>query len=268
MPRISIVVPVYNAEKYIAETLDSILEQSFIDFEVHVVDDCSSDGSATIVQIYCELDRRFHYHRSPSNFGGPAGPRNLGIAASSGEFIAFCDADDVWVKHKLEIQLGVADATGAAVVCAAIRDFVNGDPLPHFEKPELPIATTEVSHRRLLLKNWIALSSVLVRRSALTAAGPFNTAKTHIAVEDYDMWLRITGAQERIVRVGDPLVHYRKLPTSISASKTMMIRKALNVIGEDYRRRKKARWFHLVRPVHWLLYVGTSAWMRVVRREL
>lgn len=268
MPRISVVVPVYNAEKYIAETLDGIAAQSFYDFDVHVVDDCSTDGSAAIVETWCERDARFHYHRSPSNFGGPAGPRNLGIAASTGEFVAFCDADDIWVPHKLETQLAVAEASGAAVVSAVIRDFADGDPLPEFEKPVPPIPTTGISHAKLLLKNWIALSSVVARRSALAAAGPFNPAKTHVAVEDFDMWLRITGMGGKVVRVGVPLVHYRKSPTSISASKTMMIRKALNIIGEDYERRGKGGLFRAIRPVHWLLYVGTSAWMRAARREL
>lgn len=268
MPRISVVVPVFNAEKYIADTLEGIVEQSFADFEVHVVDDCSTDGSAAIVHAWCARDPRFHYHRSPSNFGGPAGPRNLGISASAGEFVAFCDADDIWAPHKLEVQLAVAEATGAAVVSAVIRDFADGDPLPHFEKPQPPIPTTGISHAKLQLKNWIALSSVLAQRSALVAAGEFNPAKTHVAVEDFDMWLRITGMGGKVVRVGVPLVHYRKLPTSISASKSMMIRKALNIIGEDYTRRGKGGLFRAIRPLHWLLYVGTSAWMRAVRREL
>jgi teichuronic acid biosynthesis glycosyltransferase TuaG len=268
MPRISVVVPVYNAEKYIGETLDSIAAQTFSDFDVHVVDDCSTDRSATIVQAYCDLDKRFHYHRSPTNFGGPAGPRNIGVSVSTGEIIAFCDADDVWVPHKLETQLSVVDVHRAAVVCSAIRDFADGDALPIFPKPDFPVSISEITHARLLLKNWIALSSVIVRRSALTAAGEFNQGKTHIAVEDFDMWLRITGMGGQVVRVRAPLVHYRKLPTSISASKSMMIRKALNIIGEDYARRGTAGLFSVIRPLHWFLYVGTSAWMRAVRREL
>ncbi|HEV7234393.1 MAG TPA: glycosyltransferase [Sphingorhabdus sp.] len=268
MPRISVIVPVYNAERYIGETLQAITSQSFSDFDVHVVDDCSTDGSADIVREFCTQDSRFHYHRSPSNFGGPAGPRNLGIAASTGEIVAFCDADDVWVPHKLEVQLDAAERTGAAVVCAAIRDFVDGAALPDFAKPQLPAAVTKITHSRLLLKNWIALSSVVVRRSWLDKVGPFNPAKSHVAVEDFDMWLRITAMGGEVVRVTAPLVHYRKLPTSISASKSMMIRKALNVIGEDYARRNRDTLFTLIRPAHWLLYFGTSAWMRAVRREL
>lgn len=268
MPQVSIVVPVYNAEKYIAETLTSIARQSLVDFDVHVVDDCSTDGSAKIVQQFCAQDARFYYHRSPRNFGGPAGPRNLGIDKSAGEYIAFCDADDLWAPFKLELQLAIAKESGADIVSAVVRDFNDGEEPAPFDRPQGEVLLTEIGHDRLLLKNWIALSSVVGRRASLLAAGPFNTERTHIAVEDFDMWLRITGRGGRVVRIGTPLVHYRKLPTSISASKRMMVRKALNVIGEDYRRRGKGGLFGLLRPVHWILYVGTSAWMRAVRREL
>ncbi|MBF0665151.1 MAG: glycosyltransferase family 2 protein [Brevundimonas sp.] len=268
MPQISVVVPVYNAEKYIADTLASIAAQTFGDFDVHVVDDCSTDGSSVIIRRFCEQDSRFHYHRSPSNFGGPAGPRNLGIAGSEGDYVAFCDADDLWAPHKLEVQLAVAKESGADVVSAIARDFPDGESPKPFRKPVGPIPLGTVSHGMLLLKNWISLSSVLVRRSALAAAGPFNTARSHIAVEDFDMWLRITAGGARVVRVGVPLVHYRKVQTSISARKTMMIGKALNVIGEDYARRGKAPHYAILRPVHWILYLGTSVYMRVLKREL
>lgn len=266
--QVTVVVPVYNAEKYILETLESIAQQSFRNFSAVIVDDCSKDGSAAIVEAFCKRDTRFRYLRSSANFGGPAGPRNMGVAASSSPWVAFCDSDDVWVPHKLEVQLDVALATGADVVASGVRDFNDGEAMPVFDVPAKPAPSQIIAHPRLLLKNWIALSSVLVRRDALDAAGPFNEAKTHIAVEDFDMWLRITGQGMMIRRVMAPLVHYRKLPTSISASKTMMVRKALNIIGEDYARRGRAHSFGILRPVHWILYIGTSAWMRGVRRKL
>jgi len=268
MPQVSVIVPVYNAEKYIYETLASIADQTFKDFDVHVVDDCSKDESAAIIERFCKQDHRFHYHRSPSNFGGPAGPRNLGIAKSSGEYVAFCDADDLWARHKLEVQMGVASDSDAAVVSAIARDFPDGTVPKPFKRPEGRVSLSKVSHGALLLKNWINLSSVLIRRSVLAAAGPFNAAQSHIAVEDFDMWLRVTGRGATVLRVGVPLVHYRKVATSISARKIMMVGKALNVIGEDYARRGKSGVFACLRPVHWLLYLGTSVYMRVLKREL
>jgi teichuronic acid biosynthesis glycosyltransferase TuaG len=268
MPQVSVIVPVYNAEKYIAETLVSIATQTFDDFDVHVVDDCSTDGSADIARRFCEADQRFHYHRSMSNFGGPAGPRNLGIAQSSGDYVAFCDADDLWAPHKLELQLRVLENSAAEIISALVCDFPDGEAPEPFRRPAKHVPLSTITHSQLLLKNWIALSSVLVRRTSLIAAGPFNTARSHIAVEDYDMWLRITARGGGAVRIGVPLVHYRKVPASISANKFEMMRKVLNVIGEDYARRGRVKRYVVLRPLHWLLYLSISAWMRVVRREL
>jgi teichuronic acid biosynthesis glycosyltransferase TuaG len=267
-PQVSVIVPVFNAEAYVIETLASIQAQTFMDFDVHVIDDCSTDNSGDLIKAFCSLDQRFVYHRCDKNHGGPAGPRNVGIANSTGAFVAFCDSDDLWVPHKLEIQLDVITRPDVAIVCAAIRDFTDSKSIRMFPRPSLPVEVREISHAKLLLKNWIAMSSVMVKRSAFAAIGQFNTAKSHIAVEDFDMWLRMTSARQRIVRIAIPLVHYRKLPTSISASKSMMIRKALNVIGEDYARRGQGVNFRIIRPFHWLLYVGTSGWMRAIRREL
>lgn len=268
MPRISVIVPVFNAEKYIAATLSSIAVQSFSDFDVYIIDDCSTDGSAAIIQNFCATDQRFKYYRSPSNFGGPAGPRNIGVERSIGQFVAFCDADDLWAPFKLEVQLRIAEACGADVVSALTKDFKDGDEIEPLQLPPGTIPLAPITHRKLLLKNWIALSSVMVNRKALLAAGVFDTSRAYIAVEDFDMWLRITAQGGAIVKIDMPLVHYRRSPSSISADKHMMVRKALAVIGEDYRRRGIYGLFRLLRPVHWLLYVGTSAWMRLVRREL
>lgn len=267
-PRVSVIVPVYNAEKYIASTLASIIAQDYENFDIHVVDDCSTDASAAVVRRYCLEDSRIQYHRTEKNCGGPAGPRNIGVAAAAGEFIAFCDSDDIWVPHKLSVQMSVAESTGAKLICGQIKDFEDETKIPIFSISNTPIRCKKISHRKLLIKNWIALSSVVVKRSVLQKIGPFNEARSHVAVEDYDMWLRITGAGESALRIDMPLVHYRKLPTSISASKTMMVRKALAIIGNDYARRNKSLLFVFLRPGHWLFYIAASAWMRYFRREL
>lgn len=268
MSRISVVVPVYNAEKYIAETLASIAAQSFSDFEAHIVDDCSTDTSADVIKAFCEADQRFSYHLMPTNCGGPAGPRNHGIAAAGGEFVAFCDADDIWVSYKLELQLIVADETDADVIAGMIRDFNDGDQLPHFERPNGPMPIKRISHRNLLIKNRIAMSSALVRQTSLAMVGGFNAAKSHVAVEDYDIWLRITGMGGRAVRLAVPLVHYRKLAASLSSNKMEHVSKAVKMIKEDYERRGRRGIFSLIWPLHWILYVGTAVWTRAVRRTL
>ncbi len=265
---VDVVIPVYNAEKYILETLRSVAAQSSRQFRVSVVDDCSTDKSPQIIKEFCSVDSRFHYVRTDKNYGGPAGPRNVGIAIGNAQWIAFCDADDLWMPHKLQLQLEIAGSQGFDLLCGGIADFLDGAAIIPVSPPNEAVDVVPVSHRKLLLKNWIAMSTVLVKRDVIAAAGPFNEAKTHVAVEDFDMWLRLSGMGFRLARASYPLVHYRKLPTSISANKKMMIEKALNIIGDDYLRRGQQRLFDLIRPLHWLLYVGTSGWMRAVRRKL
>lgn len=267
-PKVSVIVPVWNAEKYISVTLSSIRDQDFADIEVLVVDDCSTDRSSEIIASFVNSDPRFKYLKSPSNFGGPAGPRNLGLDMAKGEFIAFCDADDIWVPHKLSVQIEALGITRAPMICSMVCDFSDENELPIFAKPISNPSFKEISRTQLRIKNWIALSSVIVRKSAINTAGRFNTDRSYIAVEDYDMWMRLSRNGNRLFRLSSPLVHYRKLPTSISADKIMMVRKALNVIGADYEARGIGRLFTMVKPIHWVLYIASSAWMRAVRREL
>lgn len=267
-PLISVIVPVWNAEKYIFATLESIRNQDFRSIEVLVVDDCSTDRTPEIISDCCAKDSRFRYLRSPSNFGGPAGPRNIGLDAARGEFVAFCDADDIWVGYKLSLQLAAIQETGAGLVCSIVRDFADGETLPNFPKPNGLPPIKRISHARLRIKNWIALSSVLARKNAIDMAGRFNADRSHIAVEDYDMWMRLSRHGQELLRLSTPLVHYRKLPTSISSSKTEMVRKALNVIESDYKALNRGKLFQLIKPLHWFLYIASSAWMRAVRREL
>jgi len=99
-PLVSVVIPVYNAEPFLREALDSVLAQDYEPFEVIVVDDGSTDGSGTIARSYPEV----RYLRQENQ--GPAVARNAGIAAAQGEFLAFFDADDVMLPNKLSVQVG------------------------------------------------------------------------------------------------------------------------------------------------------------------
>jgi teichuronic acid biosynthesis glycosyltransferase TuaG len=267
-PRVSVIVPVWNAEKYISATLNSIRDQDFNDFEVLVIDDCSTDKSSQIIAGFVQADARFSYHKSPANFGGPAGPRNMGLDLASGELVAFCDADDIWVPHKLTLQVTAMDLTKAEMICSMVCDFHDDTKLPTFRAPDVNPPFKLISAIQLRIKNWIALSSVLVRKDALDAVGRFNADRSYVAVEDYDMWMRLSRNGNKLLRLSCPLVHYRKLPTSISADKMMMISRALSVIGSDYEARGLRCLFAIIKPVHWALYVTSSAWMRAVRREL
>ena len=105
-PLVSVVMPAFNAAELIGPTLESVISQSFGDWELLVVDDCSKDSTREVVQAWADKDSRIKLITLPSNFGGPAGPRNEGVRLARGQYVAFLDSDDIWHPEKLKTQVG------------------------------------------------------------------------------------------------------------------------------------------------------------------
>jgi teichuronic acid biosynthesis glycosyltransferase TuaG len=101
---VSIIMPAFNAEKYISSAIDSVLNQSFQNFELLIIDDCSTDLTIPVINEFIEIDPRVKLIKLHHNSGGPAMPRNIGIKNSSFSLIAFIDSDDIWHPQKLELQ--------------------------------------------------------------------------------------------------------------------------------------------------------------------
>ena len=104
-PTVSIIVACYNSQSTIARTIDSILAQSFKNWELIIIDDCSTDNSASIIKNYADNDSRIIYLKTSRNTGAPSSPRNIGIKNASGLYIAFVDSDDMWLPDKLQQQI-------------------------------------------------------------------------------------------------------------------------------------------------------------------
>lgn len=261
VPEVSVVVPAYNAQRWLAATLQSILAQQDVALEVIVVDDRSTDGTLALVGEFEARDSRVHCLSTPANCGGPAGPRNLGIEAARGAWIALCDADDLWHPRKLAAQLACARDHGAQLVCSAIEDFADGTyPTSLIERTVPPNPTSRVLRLPLMmLKNRIATSSVLCRRDVIRSAGGFDIDRGLIAVEDYDLWLRVLARNEvRALRIAEPLVAYRRSAGSISAHKGRQARKVLRVLRRAAVRQGWGWLFPLAAPLLLLSYALTS----------
>lgn len=203
---VSVIVPVYNAEVYIADTINSVLQQTYINWELLLVDDCSTDNSASIIQEYVEKDQRIKYLRPAQNFGGPAGPRNMGIRASAGTYLAFLDADDIWLSNKLERQYQVITTENVDLVSTNI--FFFGDNIKT-RSPKLPASPTLED---MLLHNKICTSSVMVRKSPDIV---FDEEKRLISVEDYYLWLTLFFKGYKVRIITEPLVKYRVTADSL-----------------------------------------------------
>jgi teichuronic acid biosynthesis glycosyltransferase TuaG len=116
--KVSIIIPTYNCEDFIGKTLDSVLKQTYENWEVIVVDDSSTDCSEGVIKEYMKNDSRIRYEKLPKNMGA-ALTRNRGVELATGKYLAFLDSDDVWFPEKLEIQIDFMRSKGALFTCTA-----------------------------------------------------------------------------------------------------------------------------------------------------
>jgi glycosyltransferase involved in cell wall biosynthesis len=200
-PLVSVVIAAYNASRWIAETLESVLAQNFTDFEIILVDDGSTDDTAQVVAGYGE--RVCCIHRSN---GGGSSARNVGIRAARGEYIAFVDADDLWAKEKLRLQVDLLKRTGLAwVYCDAIAfDDKSGRRLYRFGKANHQYDGDIL--KSLFHACFIPSPTPVIRKSIFENIGYFSE-DLNIG-EDWDMWLKIA-AYHPIGLVSVPLAYYR-----------------------------------------------------------
>lgn len=109
---VSVIMPTYNCGKFILQSLDSVIAQTVTDWEVQIVDDCSTDNTAEVLKPYLEKHPNIHYYVLPQN-GGPAVARTEAMKRATGKYIAFLDSDDLWMPDKLEKQIAFMERTGA-----------------------------------------------------------------------------------------------------------------------------------------------------------
>lgn len=222
MPAISIIIPTYNSASVITETLDSVREQTFKDYEVYIIDDCSTDNTKNILKSYIEKHqlKNFFSLSTTQNTGGPATPRNIGIQHASSELIAFLDSDDLWHPQKIEIQIALLNKLNSQILSSRKSCFKSQADIPALKKyacnftPEFKV----YHHKDLLKKNHINLSATLVKKQLLLS-NPFNESQEISAVEDYDLWLRLTLQNYKAHVINEKLVLYRVSNTSISGNK-------------------------------------------------
>lgn len=208
-PTVSVVVPAYNAMRYLPATIDSALQQTFQDFEIIIVNDGSHDDIEAWVHQLNHPKIRLISQRNQ----GLSAARNAGIAAARGEFIALLDADDIWSPIKLVEQVKrFEDCPEAGLVYTGLS-YIDAQGV---ETGRMVQGTAEgFIFRELLLHNWIGCGSVpMVRRECFETLGGFDTNLVSFG-EDWDMWLRLAAAYP-IQVVRQPLVQYRQHPSGAS----------------------------------------------------
>lgn len=206
-PTISVVIPNYNRADLLIQAITSVLEQSYPVMEILVCDDGSTDDSKSKVLTLQKNHPHIQWIDCGKN-GRPAIPRNIGIAAARGEWIAFLDNDDTWARDKIEKQLQAAEHSGCAIICT------NAWRITADQK-----ATAALIHLKegiytfkdLLSENFIVCSSILLRKDILNTSSLFPKSPAFKAIEDYALWLELA-LDHSIHLIQAPLVNYLDAP--------------------------------------------------------
>ncbi len=224
-PKFSVIVPTFNREESLRKTLDSIAAQTYRSFEVIVADDGSTDGTKEIVESF--QDKMNLKYLWEENWGGPARPRNRAAAEASGEWLAFLDSDDLWHPDKLrEMEKSLGDTD---VIYHALDEInISGEKIRTI--PALKIDSKNPFMDLLLNGNRLANSATCVRKSAFDRVGGAREDKDIIAVEDYDLWLRLAKQGFKFKAIDQALGYYVTGGDNISALSPKFISSLQNVI--------------------------------------
>ncbi len=223
-PLISVVIPCYNAQAYLAEAIESALNQSYTHIEILILDDGSTDDSPRIAKSYKNENRLIYLHQENS---GLSSARNLGIRHSSGKYIALLDADDRWEPYKLSRQMETFQtAPSCGMVFTDYSTFDSQGLRDSRRNADHHAGIVEYS-QLLSRSNFIYPSTVLIRRSVFDVCGSFDESLR--SIEDYDMWLRI--AQKFKVRgIREPLTAIRIHEHNMSGNIPVMLKYEKKVV--------------------------------------
>jgi glycosyltransferase involved in cell wall biosynthesis len=227
MPTISVVIPAYNAEGTILETVASVLQQTFSDFELIVIDDGSKDRTVELLQsIKDERLKVFSYEN-----GGLPVARNRGLSRSTGECIAFVDADDLWAPDKLELQLAALQQHPEAGVAYSWTSIIDEQGKPLYDNA--PSLFEGNVYAQLLIGDFIySGSNTLIRREAIESVGGFDPVLK--SCEDWDCWLRLA-AHWPFVVVPKHQILYRRSSGAMSSKVEVMREAALIAMEKAYK---------------------------------
>ena len=234
--RVSVIIPVYNVEKYLDKTLESVFSQIYKDIEMVLVDDCSKDKSAQIIAKYRESHSEIIYFLQPKNLGAGAA-RNKALELATGQYVAFLDSDDLWMPEKTDKQIKVMKVKKSPFSYAAIEMM---DEEGNTIKRKRNLRET-CDYKYLLHNTIIATSSVIVDR---TVMGDFRMSLRR-GGQDYATWLSLLRGGVVACGINETLVRYRVGRNSLSSNKFKSIKQVWEIQTQDEKINKVSAAFHV-----------------------
>lgn len=229
-PLVSVIMPSYNAEKYIAESIESVLHQTYANWELVITDDCSTDRTTDIVKSYCQQDQRIDFVVAERH-SGIAGTRNQSITRAKGRFVAFLDNDDLWMPEKLEKQVNFMLETGCAFSYSEY-ELMKDDGTPKGKT----IKTAGVINYNKYLRNTIIGSGTIMLDTEKTGSLHMPDNATS---DDMALWCKILKDGHQAYPIPETLMRYRVRSNSASANKW----KAAKDVWRVYRQQEKLPFF-------------------------
>ncbi len=209
MPKVTVLMPVYNGEKYLREAIDSILNQTFTDFEFLIIDDGSTDSSIKIISSY--PDSRIKLIKNDNN-QGLVYSLNKGLYLAQGEYIARMDCDDISLPNRLQKQVDFLDNHPEITVLGSYLEFIdiNGEKLENLAYlSEYPLSHEQIVYA-MLYSNPLAHPSIIFKKLDILKLGGYRFLKElENCSEDYDLWLRLADQNYKFANLSDHLVKYR-----------------------------------------------------------
>lgn len=224
---VSIVMAAYNAGSVICSTIESVIDQTYTDWELIVVNDASTDYTRKIMEEYVERDKRISLYNLDQNHGYPAYPRNFGVRKARGTLVAILDSDDIWHPEKLAFQVKYLQETKAHFCSTQMINFKNESEI-QFREPA-GIRYKKITFSNQLRRYSTPTSSVLLKRNLLEKF-PFIEDKLHGGREDLKCWLQIHQQIGESIKLNFPFVYYRITPGQLSGSKPKMLLKSFIIL--------------------------------------
>lgn len=222
-PRVSVIMPAYNCEKYIGAAIRSVVDQTMTDWELIIIDDCSKDGTFRVAEEMAAADERIRLFRNEKNLG-PAGSRNRGLDLASAQYIALLDSDDLWRPEKLDRQLRLAEEQKAEFIyCSYAIIDENGK-----KRSRDFIIPPETNLKAMLSQNVVGCSTVMLSAELLRKYR-FSSDFYH---EDYALWLRILRQLDKAWGIVEVQAEYRVLPNSRAGNKLRSARHCWEIYGK------------------------------------
>ena len=240
-PLVSIITPTFNSEEFLHQTIDSVLDQSYKNWELILVDDFSTDTTVQLINTYLEKHPNISLIQNTTNQGAGVS-RNKGINAGKGDFIAFLDADDLWKPNKLEVQINLMTKNNLDV-CFSSYDLIDEDGIKLFKRVK---ALPELTYKKLLKSNYVGNLTGIYNCQTLGKILSIKLRKR----QDWILWLdAIKKSKKPATGIQEPLAFYRVRKDSMSSNK-------FNLIWYNFQVYRKGLGFSLIKStIYFIIFL-------------